>query len=101
MLVYFQVIKYKLCRCMKKKHKGRSNNDRGAVLSLDDVKHHVSGLLLSTLNVSDCTPLTRANSFFFFFVFAGLAWHQGGVGERSKKKKNTRATEMWGKRKGI
>ncbi|MEQ2195326.1 Acid-sensing ion channel 1, partial [Xenoophorus captivus] len=38
----YEVIKYKLCRCMKKKHKGRSNNDRGAVLSLDDVKHHVS-----------------------------------------------------------
>ncbi|KAF7208160.1 acid-sensing ion channel 1B isoform X3 [Nothobranchius furzeri] len=36
----YEVIKYKLCRCMKKKHKGRSNNDRGAVLSLDDVKHH-------------------------------------------------------------
>lgn len=45
--VCFQVIKYKLCRCMKKKHKGRSNNDRGAVLSLDDVKHHVSRLLPS------------------------------------------------------
>ncbi|XP_054906352.1 acid-sensing ion channel 1B isoform X1 [Poeciliopsis prolifica] len=36
----YEVIKYKLCRCMKKKHKGRSSNDRGAVLSLDDVKHH-------------------------------------------------------------
>uniref|UniRef100_A0A3Q2P398 Acid sensing ion channel subunit 1 n=1 Tax=Fundulus heteroclitus TaxID=8078 RepID=A0A3Q2P398_FUNHE len=36
----YEVLKYKLCRCMKKKHKGHSNNDRGAVLSLDDVKHH-------------------------------------------------------------
>ncbi|XP_061582779.1 acid-sensing ion channel 1B isoform X1 [Cololabis saira] len=36
----YEVIKYKLCRCMKKKHKSRNNNDRGAVLSLDDVKHH-------------------------------------------------------------
>ncbi|XP_040059723.1 acid-sensing ion channel 1B isoform X1 [Gasterosteus aculeatus] len=36
----YEVIKYKLCRCMKKKHKGRNNNDRGAVLSLDDVKRH-------------------------------------------------------------
>ncbi|XP_051931113.1 acid-sensing ion channel 1B isoform X1 [Hippocampus zosterae] len=38
----YEVIKYKLCRCVKKKHKGRNNNDRGTVLSLDDVKHHVS-----------------------------------------------------------
>ncbi|XP_034545926.1 acid-sensing ion channel 1B isoform X1 [Notolabrus celidotus] len=36
----YEVIKYKLCRCAKKKHKGRKNNDRGAVLSLDDVKRH-------------------------------------------------------------
>ncbi|KAM9799880.1 acid-sensing ion channel 1B isoform 2-T2 [Syngnathus typhle] len=37
----YEVIKYKLCRCVKKKHKGRSNNnDRGTVLTLDDVKHH-------------------------------------------------------------
>uniref|UniRef100_A0AAQ5ZE16 Acid-sensing ion channel 1 n=1 Tax=Amphiprion ocellaris TaxID=80972 RepID=A0AAQ5ZE16_AMPOC len=36
----YEVIKYKMCRCMKKKHKGRNNNDRGAVLSLDDVKRH-------------------------------------------------------------
>ncbi|XP_072237850.1 acid-sensing ion channel 1B isoform X1 [Leuresthes tenuis] len=36
----YEVIKYKLCRCTKKKHKGRNNNDRGAVLSLDDVKRH-------------------------------------------------------------
>ncbi|XP_075881153.1 acid-sensing ion channel 1B isoform X1 [Nelusetta ayraudi] len=36
----YEVIKFKLCRCMKKKHKGHNNNDRGAVLSLDDVKRH-------------------------------------------------------------
>ncbi|XP_034725506.1 acid-sensing ion channel 1B isoform X1 [Etheostoma cragini] len=36
----YEVIKYKLCRCAKKKHKGPTNNDRGAVLSLDDVKRH-------------------------------------------------------------
>uniref|UniRef100_A0A4W6CHB2 Acid-sensing ion channel 1 n=1 Tax=Lates calcarifer TaxID=8187 RepID=A0A4W6CHB2_LATCA len=36
----YEVIKFKLCRCAKKKHKGRNNNDRGAVLSLDDVKRH-------------------------------------------------------------
>ncbi|XP_029906960.1 acid-sensing ion channel 1B isoform X1 [Myripristis murdjan] len=36
----YEVIKYKLCRCMKKKHKRSNNNDRGAVLSLDDVKRH-------------------------------------------------------------
>nr|XP_061813766.1 acid-sensing ion channel 1 isoform X3 [Nerophis lumbriciformis] len=36
----YEVIKYKLCRCVKKKHKGRNNNDRGTVLSLDDVKHN-------------------------------------------------------------
>uniref|UniRef100_A0A8C6WEU6 Acid-sensing ion channel 1 n=1 Tax=Neogobius melanostomus TaxID=47308 RepID=A0A8C6WEU6_9GOBI len=39
----YEVIKYRMCRCMKKKHighKGRNNNDRGAVLSLDDVKRH-------------------------------------------------------------
>ncbi|KAF3856610.1 hypothetical protein F7725_017333 [Dissostichus mawsoni] len=45
----YEVIKYKLCRCVKKKHKGRNNNDRGAVLSLDDVKHHVSVLLIPCL----------------------------------------------------
>lgn len=37
-----KVIKYKLCRCAKKKHQRSDNNDRGAVLSLDDVKRHVS-----------------------------------------------------------
>ena len=58
-LGYFQVIKYKLCRCVKKKHKGRNNNDRGAVLSLDDVKHHVSRLLLSTSPVSDSISFDR------------------------------------------
>lgn len=36
----YEVIKFRLCRCVKKKHKGRNNNDRGAVLSLDDVKRH-------------------------------------------------------------
>ncbi|XP_059925525.1 acid-sensing ion channel 1B isoform X1 [Gadus macrocephalus] len=36
----YEVIKYKLCHCSKKKHKRSSNSDRGAVLSLDDVKHH-------------------------------------------------------------
>uniref|UniRef100_A0A3P9KVR1 Acid-sensing ion channel 1 n=1 Tax=Oryzias latipes TaxID=8090 RepID=A0A3P9KVR1_ORYLA len=36
----YEILKYKLCRCMKKKHKSRNNNDRGAVLSLDDVKRH-------------------------------------------------------------
>ncbi|KAM3622461.1 uncharacterized protein V6R79_025446 [Siganus canaliculatus] len=36
----YEVIKYKLCRCVKKKHKGHNNTDRGAVLSLDDVKRH-------------------------------------------------------------
>lgn len=56
---YFQVLKYKFCRCVKKKHKGRNNNDRGAVLSLDDVKRHVSRLLLSTLIVPDHIALTR------------------------------------------
>ncbi|XP_059399504.1 acid-sensing ion channel 1 isoform X3 [Carassius carassius] len=36
----YEVIKFKLCRCAKKKHQRSSNNDRGAVLSLDDVKRH-------------------------------------------------------------
>lgn len=40
--VLSQVIKYKLCRCSEKKHKHSNNNDQGAVLSLDDVKCHVS-----------------------------------------------------------
>nr|XP_029519890.1 acid-sensing ion channel 1-like isoform X1 [Oncorhynchus nerka]XP_046192582.1 acid-sensing ion channel 1-like isoform X2 [Oncorhynchus gorbuscha] len=35
----YEVIKYKLCRSSEKKHK-HSNNDQGAVLSLDDVKCH-------------------------------------------------------------
>ncbi|KAJ7999404.1 hypothetical protein DPEC_G00194050 [Dallia pectoralis] len=38
----YEVLKYKLCRCSKKKHKRSSDNDRGAVLSLDDVKRHAS-----------------------------------------------------------
>ncbi|XP_056090930.1 acid-sensing ion channel 1B isoform X1 [Rhinichthys klamathensis goyatoka] len=36
----YEVIKFKLCRCAKKKHQRRDNNERGAVLSLDDVKRH-------------------------------------------------------------
>ncbi|XP_064161319.1 acid-sensing ion channel 1B isoform X1 [Anguilla rostrata] len=36
----YEVIKFKLCRCSKKKSKQSSSNDRGAVLSLDDVKRH-------------------------------------------------------------
>ncbi|KAJ8378293.1 hypothetical protein AAFF_G00244280 [Aldrovandia affinis] len=38
----YEVIKYKLCRCSKKKRKHSNNNDRSAVLSLDDVKRHVA-----------------------------------------------------------
>lgn len=63
---FFQVIKYKLCRCVKKKHKGHNNNDRGAVLSLDDVKRHVSGQL-SISAVSNCPALTA--------LFSGLCPH--------------------------
>lgn len=60
-----QVIKFKLCRCMKKKHKGHNNNDRGAVLSLDDVKRHVSRLtpsppLMSHLLQQEGCTLTPA-----------------------------------------
>ncbi|KAJ8260395.1 hypothetical protein GJAV_G00181600, partial [Gymnothorax javanicus] len=36
----YEVMKYKLCRCSKKKSKRSSSTDRGAVLSLDDVKRH-------------------------------------------------------------
>ncbi|NP_999956.1 acid-sensing ion channel 1B [Danio rerio] len=36
----YEVIKFKLCRCAKKKHQRSNNNERGAVLSLDDVKRH-------------------------------------------------------------
>lgn len=43
---------------MKKKHKGHNKNDRGAVLSLDDVKHHVSRPLPPTSIVSDYIALT-------------------------------------------
>ncbi|XP_057181173.1 acid-sensing ion channel 1B isoform X1 [Triplophysa rosa] len=35
----YEVIKFKLCRCTNKKQRA-NNNERGAVLSLDDVKHH-------------------------------------------------------------
>ncbi|KAK1898155.1 Acid-sensing ion channel 1B [Dissostichus eleginoides] len=39
----YEVIKYKLCRCSDKKHKHNNNNNgQGTVLSLDDVKCHVS-----------------------------------------------------------
>ncbi|XP_032430021.1 acid-sensing ion channel 1A-like isoform X2 [Xiphophorus hellerii] len=37
----YEVIKYKLCGCSDKKHK-HSSTDQGTVLSLDDVKCHVS-----------------------------------------------------------
>uniref|UniRef100_A0A8C8BTP0 Acid-sensing ion channel 1 n=1 Tax=Oncorhynchus tshawytscha TaxID=74940 RepID=A0A8C8BTP0_ONCTS len=36
----YEVIKYKLCRCSNKKHKRSNSNDRGAALSLEDVKRH-------------------------------------------------------------
>ncbi|XP_035376513.1 acid-sensing ion channel 1B isoform X2 [Electrophorus electricus] len=36
----YEVIKYKLCRRMKSSHKRSNSNDRGTVLSLDDVKRH-------------------------------------------------------------
>lgn len=42
---------------MKKKHKGGNNNDRGAVLSLDDVKRHVSRPMPSPFIVSGCIAL--------------------------------------------
>ncbi|KAI2650673.1 Acid-sensing ion channel 1B [Labeo rohita] len=42
----YEVIKYKLCRCAKKKHQRSNNNERGAVLSLDDVKRHAVGTVL-------------------------------------------------------
>uniref|UniRef100_A0A3Q3QNI7 Acid-sensing ion channel 1 n=1 Tax=Monopterus albus TaxID=43700 RepID=A0A3Q3QNI7_MONAL len=44
----YEVIKYKLCQCFRKKHKGRTNKDRGAVLSLDDVKRHAPSENLRT-----------------------------------------------------
>ncbi|XP_061076367.1 acid-sensing ion channel 1B isoform X1 [Conger conger] len=36
----YEVIKFRLCRGNRKKNKRSSNSDRGAVLSLDDVKRH-------------------------------------------------------------
>ncbi|TRY74131.1 hypothetical protein DNTS_026679 [Danionella cerebrum] len=36
----YEVIKFKLCHCAKKKQQRSSNSERGAVLSLDHVKHH-------------------------------------------------------------
>ncbi|XP_077080133.1 acid-sensing ion channel 1A isoform X2 [Siphateles boraxobius] len=39
----YEVMKYRLCRCSDKKHHHNNNNtDHGTVLSLDDVKCHVS-----------------------------------------------------------
>ncbi|XP_035500125.1 acid-sensing ion channel 1-like isoform X2 [Scophthalmus maximus] len=38
---FYEVIKYKLCRCSDKK-RHNNNGDQGTVLSLDDVKCHVS-----------------------------------------------------------
>ncbi|XP_051550075.1 acid-sensing ion channel 1 isoform X3 [Myxocyprinus asiaticus] len=38
----YEVIKFKLCHCAKKKHQRSNNNERGAVLSLDDVKRHAT-----------------------------------------------------------
>ncbi|XP_065099391.1 acid-sensing ion channel 1B isoform X3 [Paramisgurnus dabryanus] len=40
----YEVIKYKVCRCAKKKKQRSNNNERGAVLSLDDVKRHVNSM---------------------------------------------------------
>ncbi|XP_066564413.1 acid-sensing ion channel 1B isoform X3 [Amia ocellicauda] len=40
----YEVIKYRVCRCTRKKHKRSNNNDQGVVLSLEDVKRHVSPL---------------------------------------------------------
>uniref|UniRef100_H2RWH8 Acid-sensing (proton-gated) ion channel 1a n=1 Tax=Takifugu rubripes TaxID=31033 RepID=H2RWH8_TAKRU len=37
----YEVIKHKLCRCSSRKHQ-HGNNNQGTVLSLDDVKCHVS-----------------------------------------------------------
>lgn len=38
----YEVLKYRLCRCSDKKLKHNTNNDQGTVLSLDDVKCHVT-----------------------------------------------------------
>ncbi|XP_056121209.1 acid-sensing ion channel 1A [Rhinichthys klamathensis goyatoka] len=38
----YEVMKYRLCRCSDKKHHNNNNTDHGTVLSLDDVKCHVS-----------------------------------------------------------
>nr|XP_015199693.1 PREDICTED: acid-sensing ion channel 1 isoform X7 [Lepisosteus oculatus] len=43
----YEVVKYKVCRCSRKKHKRSNNNDGGVVLSLDDVKRHVSNYHLA------------------------------------------------------
>lgn len=92
---------------MKKKHKGRSNNDRGAVLSLDDVKHHVSRLLPSTLNVSDCTALTGAKSFLLCLCWTHLVPGWCWWGEQRHKREHTEMegfrdlTVKWGDMTGM
>lgn len=75
---------------MKKKHKGRKNNDRGAVLSLDDVKHHVSSVLLSTFTVSDGIALTGAHSLLCLHCSqlepgSRRWWGGGGGGKKTSK----------------
>lgn len=67
---HFQVIKYKLCRCVKKKHKGPNNNDRGAVLSLDDVKRHVSRLPLSPFHCLQMHCFDRERTLVLVFTAA-------------------------------
>lgn len=68
---------------MKKKHKSRNNNDRGAVLSLDDVKRHVSSrLFLSTSTSSDSVSLAKEDSSRLSFCLISLC--AKGDGRRSK-----------------
>lgn len=62
---------------MKKKHKSRSSNDRGAVLSLDDVKHHVSIGCCRVLWLRQ-TALLWQELAPFFFVSTGLNCRQSG-----------------------
>ena len=99
----FQVIKYKLCRCVKKKHKGRNNNDRGAVLSLDDVKRHVSRLLLSTAIVSHCISLTGETLSVFVFTVsaaAGVKEDETATAAVVKSKQESEEIKMEEARKG-
>lgn len=92
-----QVIKFKLCRCMKKKHKGHNNNDRGAVLSLDDVKRHVSRLTPSPplmshlLQQEGCTltPAAGKESGGGWSVNRVRARQGGGGGRAGKAEKKT------------